>query len=769
MKPLYIAFLLPLLSFAAKVESPTGSRITPPTIASVSPRGVARGTTVEITVEGFNLAKTAAVYLSEAGIEAQVLRIKEVPDQPDVRLGSNGTASTIDLGPLPPRHQVTLELTIKSSVPVGPVDFRLLTPLGTTPTARFVVEPFFGEAPDREPNDTPEDAFEAFLPAIFAGTISKPGDVDYFKIQAEAGEEVSFYDSAPLLGSAMRPVVTILDVDQHTLHEFIEDRARPAFSYKFEKAGSYYVRIADYEEGGSANHTYRLLAGKLPVVLSAFPLGVERGKTADIALRGLNLGAASKISVKGEAADEDPDSVMVRPKTKAGVAFNRVRLALGSDPEIPASASPQPITLPVTVNGRLTAREQLFRFHARKDEKVVVEVNARRLGSPLDSLVEVLDANGKPIERATVRAVLETSLTLRDHDSVGRGLRLLSYAGLQPGDLMMTGSEIIRVETIPPNPDNDTVFEAFNNERITRLDTTAEAHAMDSPIYKVELAPPGSKFPPNGLPVVHLTYRNDDGGPGYSKDSLLHFTTPVDGDYLVRLTDVRGLSGEDFSYRLTVHHPEPSYRLAVSPRNPNVPAGGRIPLTITAIRMDGFDGPIPVSVKNLPPGLHATDATILPGDVRTTILLSADPDAKLASAAPLLLNDTHDKLSLISVIPRADVEMTAVTKAITLEPGGTADVEVAIRRNNGFGGRVPVEVRNLPPGVEVADTGLNGVLVNENETRRTFTLRMLPTAKPLSQPIYASGLVETRAGGQQNSFATEAIQLTIKGAAKGAQ
>ena len=775
MKPNVILFTLAaslaVYLFGAKVDWPTGNRITPPTISSIAPRGVARGTTVELNVEGFNLAKTSAVYFSEPGIQAQILRIKELPDLPDVRLGSNGTQSTIDLGPLPPRYQVTIELDIDAAVPAGPVDFRLKTPLGTTPVGRFVVEPFYGEAPDREPNDTPEEAFETFLPAILAGAISKPGDVDYFKIQATAGEEIVFYDSAPLLNSALRPVIAIFDADQKPVREFTEERGRPSFSQKFEKAGTYYIGISDYEDGGSGNHTYRIMAGKLPVLRSAFPLGLERGKTAQISLTGFNLGAASKLDLKGEPSADDPDSVMIRPKT-----FNRIRLALGSEPETLSSGknsslvNAQAIELPATVNGRLTAADNFFRFHARKGEKVIVDVNARRLGSPLDSLIEILDREGKPIERATVRAVLETSLTLNDHDSVRRGLRLLSYAGLQPGDFMMVGSEIVRVETIPPNPDNDTVFESFNGERITYFDTSAESHAMDTPIYKVQIAPPGAKFPPNGLPVAHLTYRNDDGGPGYGKDSRLHFTAPADGDYVVRLCDVRGLQGEDYAYRLTIRQPQPSYKLTATPRNPNIPAGGRIPLTVTALRLDDFDGPIDVMVKDLPPGLHATKGTILPGDVRTTLLLSADADAKLAGAAPLVVVDStghpadpDDKLKLISIASKADIDMTAVTKEAVLEPGGTVDVEVAIQRNNGFAGRVPVEVRNLPPGVEVTDTGLNGVLLNENETHRTFTLHMLPTAHPHSQPIYASGLIETRAGGQQNSFATEAIQLTIKG------
>src|SRR5207248_5424325 len=159
-----------------------GKRITPPTISSVSPQGISRGATVEMTVEGFNLARASAIYFSQPGIKARIVRIKELPDLPDIRLGSNGTPSTIDLGPLPPRNQVTIELDVSPEAEVGPVSFRLITPLGASPEAKFLVEPYYGERPDREPNDTPETAFETDLQTIRLGASSKPGDVDYHKI-----------------------------------------------------------------------------------------------------------------------------------------------------------------------------------------------------------------------------------------------------------------------------------------------------------------------------------------------------------------------------------------------------------------------------------------------------------------------------------------------------------------------------------------------------------------------------------------------------------
>jgi hypothetical protein len=109
----------------------------------------------------------------------------------------------------------------------------------------------------------------------------------------------------------------------------------------------------------------------------------------------------------------------------------------------------------------------------------------------------------------------------------------------------------------------------------------------------------------------------------------------------------------------------------------------------------------------------------------------------------------EDHLKLISLMPRADILMTAETKEVSIEPGGKAEITVSIARQGDFRGRVPVEVRNLPPRVRVLDVGLNGVLLNEDESRRSFTIEALPNAEPVDQLIYVSGEIETRSGQQK--------------------
>ena len=762
------------LIVAQKAEDwPSGTRITPPTISRVSPRGIARGMTVEMEIEGFNLARASAIYFSGKGVTGKILRVKELPDVADIRLGSNGGLSTVDLGPLPPRNQITVEIDISPEAQIGPVNFRVLTPLGTSPMGTFLIEPFYGEAADSEPNDTIDNAPEVYLPAIFVGTISRNGDVDTYKIKARANQQIVFENGAMLLGSTLQPVVRILGEDQSILAEFGQDGgdSTRVFAHRFEKAGTYYVQITDFQQSGSAGHIYRLKAGEFPVVTGLYPLGLQLGKSAKIHAEGLNVGDGN-FEVQGTPSDRDAFALMAHPKLSTGKTFNEVRLELGQHPEVEARAGVNQLAIPSTVNGRLKT-EAAFRFRAKKGEKLVFEVTARRAGSNVDSFLEVLDGNGKSIEHTVLRPVWETTAVLRDADSAARGIRLNTWNAVQVGDYMMFGAEVLKVSAMPKSPDDDMVFENFNGQRISYFGTSAESHAIDSSIYKVQVHPAGSTFTPNGLPLTHLYYRNDDGGPGYGKDSLLQFTAPADGEYQLKLSDVRGELAKAESYRLTARHPEPDFRLTMNPRNVNVAPGSAVPITIQAFRMDGFDGPIPLTVEGLPKGVTATAAVVPPGQVFATILLNSDADTVTdAKAYPIEVvgkvgaqsryANQEDNLKLLSRMQKPDIKMSAITRVVEIEAGGTAEVNLSVERLNGFKGRVPVAVLNLPPSVRVLDVGLNGVLVNEDETKRGFTLAALAGSENLEQVIYVAGIIETRSP-QQNQFAApEAILLRVK-------
>ncbi len=754
----YLPFLLAASLFA---QSP---RTTPPTVQNISPRGIARGMTAELVIEGFNLAKASAIYFSDRRVTGKILRVKELPDLPDIRIGANGTQSSIDVGPLPPRNQVTVEVDIAPEAEIGDVSFRLLTPLGTSPEGTLLIEPYVGEAPDQEPNDTLAGAFETYLPAVLTGVIAKPGDLDHFKINARAGQSIVVENSSMKVGSTLQPVIAILDASGAVLRTYGEDGETLTFTHKFDKAGVHYLRIADYERSGRASHQYRIKVGEFGFVSLNYPLGLQRDSVAKINLTGHNVPAT--VQAKGTPLPEDPFSTYLRPEG----AYNRVKLALGRDPELLVTQPSPQLTLPVTLNGKLDKATPVhkFPFTAKKGQTLVFEVMARRLGSPLDTTIEVLTAAGKPIELAAVRPVVETFTTLRDHDSTQPGVRITHWNNINAGDYMMLGREIVRVAELPRGPDEDIRYEQLNGQRVTFFNTAAEAHAIDKAIYKVQIHPPGTQFAPNGLPVTRIYAQNDDGGPGFDKDSYLTFTAPADGAYQLAVRDVTGATGP---YRLNIREPRPDFRLSVNPRNPNVPRGGTIPLTVTASRLDGYSGPIDLSFSNLPKGFTVSKGRI-EANQNTGVLLLSAPDVPVAEAFPFQVTGAalgvtrqaspEDNLKLIAVGGNPDVIMTSTTRSVELAPGETAAIQVKISRHNGFAGRVPVDVVNLPPRVKLPDFGLNGVLLNEGETERTFYIEATPAAEPGDYTIAVAGRVETRSNQQNLSAAPETISVRIK-------
>jgi hypothetical protein len=227
---------------------------------------------------------------------------------------------------------------------------------------------------------------------------------------------------------------------------------------------------------------------------------------------------------------------------------------------------------------------------------------------------------------------------------------------------------------------------------------------------------------------------------------------------------------------MTVAAPAPDYELFVSPSNPNVPRGGRVPVTVFAWRRDGFDGPIDVSLAGLPNGITATRGTILPGESSVSVTLSAADDAaddltplnvlgRATIAGRAIEHEARadEKVSVVSLATPPDVRVVSVTPdVVELAPGGRAKVTAKIARANGFAGRVPLSVNNLPFRVTVPDIGLNGILITEEQDSRTFEIVADANASPVEQTLYVTARVETN-GGTSSEHTSTPIRIRIVG------
>jgi len=758
-------------SFAAPLRS--DERVIPPAIARIWPVGIQRGTTATFTLDGRNLSDIKAVVFDSAGISAKVMQITDAEEEK--RVLPPGLVETEAPVPKGKRQMAAIEVTAAIDVTPGLHWFRVRTPLGTSNLWPFDAGSF-PEVFAREKSTERADVQPrpANLPATLVGTIAVPGQKDSYAFDGRAGEELVFQVVASRLGSKLESLLVLRNDSGKVLAESgqYETRADAVLTYKLPQAGKYTLSITDREKGGSADHFYRIDAGPLPYITQVFPLGVRAGEPATVSVTGVNLGDMREVKVTPPAAAKGWITMPLKVKSNGSWSLDTVKLAVGNDPELleqepnnsPAQA--RTVSLPVTINGHIyggakdggMADEDYFRFHARKDQKLTIEVAAARLGSPLDSVIEVLDTQGDSIPRATVRCLNETVTTLSDRDSRSPGIRLTSTSGFHERDYVMVGDELDQLVYIADQPDEDVRMRSADSLRWALLGTSPDVHSVNTPVYRVEILPPGAEFPPNGLPVFHLTWRNDDGGPGYGPDSRLNFVAPQDGDYILHLKDVRGLEGQAFAYRLSLHDANPDYELRAEPENPNVPKGGSAFVTVNANRVQGYEGPIEITAEGLPAGVTASAATIPAGQDSTVILLSADASAPVDALPTAFKIVGHAKtngrdlarvanedepLGLASVIPPPDAVVTAGPSHITLEPGQDVKVTLHVERRKGFEGRVPCTVRNLPPGVRVVNVGLNGVLVTESQTSRTFTLHAEDWAKPITQPFYVVAEVES--------------------------
>lgn len=810
----------------------------PPTLQAVAPNGAQRGTRATLVLKGTNIDKPSDIFFSESGFSTKITAVREIPEKPGPRKPV-GTEAPID--DKARKYEVTAEVTIAPDVPHGVHAFRLITPLGVSNLLRFAVSSL-PEVTESSLNGPA--ARKLMFPAAIVGKLAKPAEVDEYGFEARAGEELVFQMVARPLGSRLDSVLRLLDRERRVIAENNDfDLSRDSvLTWRVAETGRYALTVEDVEHGGGAEgFEYRVYAGALPYLASVFPLGVAAGSEGTIAASGVNLGGAPNLHITGDRAALIGRAIPVAVTAPAGHTLNRKPLALGSYPEAIESepnddpAGAQTLAVPSTVNGRIwtaaggpglgaAARSaeaaslgargpegrgadgadptrsgsrdrDVFRFHARKGQRLVFDVAAQQLDSPLDSVIEVLDAAGRVVPRAAIRCVSQTEIALNDPDSNRRSMRLATWNEIAPNDYLFIGDELLQVESMPTHPDADLILRGYRGARTTLLDTSARNHSVGEAVYKVEIHPPGARLEPNGMPVFQIDYVNDDGGPRFGdRDSRLHFEAPADGDYFLRLSDVRGLEGERFAYRLTVREPAPDFALTFDPKSFNIPRGGRVSVTLTAERRDGFDEPIDVEVLDLPPGLTATAGRIPAGATTAVIMIAAAEDASLTARKAVLPSmhramarfdvpgvvalkvvgramvsgrevvrdaESMEPLPVVALAPPPDLVVTTDASSIELVPGEEVRLTVKVERRNGFAGRVPIAVMNLPHGVRVDDIGLNGVMITEQETTRVVHIVAERWVEPQTQPILVVGRVEVNSP-LRNEAAAMPVALVIK-------
>ena len=258
-------------------------------------------------------------------------------------------------------QRMVLTLRIAPDAEPGVREFRLRTPekrgaLQMTNPLRFYVGtvPEFQEQLYQLPPRTRQPVTFTF-PAALNGQI-EPGETDSFRFRLAGNEQVHFALKGrllnPYIGDGVpgnfQPVLEVKDETGKSL-AFADDNyfdPDPVLNFTAPRDGVYTLEIRDALYRGRADFVYRIDARRGPWRRPALvPPGCELPEYCEHA-------AAREV-----------------------------------------------LTLPALISGTVEAPGTVrkFRFRAEKGQEIVGEVFARRQGSPLDSLLKILDPQGKQI------------------------------------------------------------------------------------------------------------------------------------------------------------------------------------------------------------------------------------------------------------------------------------------------------------------------------------------------------------------------------------
>ena len=252
-----------------------------PVLKALEPRGAQRGQALKVTLVGEALQPGAEITTTLPGAFS---RLTSSPEKGDSEL------------------PLLLQLKEDAAPGLYPVRVRtegglsniLLFAVGTLPET-VEAESLLKEKERNEKltNDLPASAEKLAVPITVNGTLVGP-DQDYYRFTAKAGERWVFEVDARRAGSAIDPVVRVVNaggkelaVNNDAPGASVDARAEVTFA----QAGEYLVLVHDAKYSDQDQNFYRLKIGSYPYAESMFPLGGQRGKTVDVSLTGGSLTA----------------------------------------------------------------------------------------------------------------------------------------------------------------------------------------------------------------------------------------------------------------------------------------------------------------------------------------------------------------------------------------------------------------------------------------------------------------------------------------------
>lgn len=342
-----------------------------PSMEKVTPPIGTRGSSFTVAVVGSGLSDVKKVVFYEPGLSCSSI---EVVQDDEIRL------------------QIAAETNCK----LGSYPFRLSGPNGVSEIRSITLTPFSMLSE--------EEASKKVTTGTFTILGSLEGDsIDSYEIELKEGETFSAEVHAMRLGAGFLDTkLELLDSDGSSIVTSDDSpltQQDPSFSIRVPKSGKYRLSITSVDGRADADSPYALHVGSFPRPYGIFPIGVSAGSEQQVVaihddpkLKAEYTVTSDRISM-GTRGFEISQNGTSCPSLIPLRVFDGSVVYAGKEPNQSATSTN---TVPCSIQGAILDKGQTDKvsFVAQKSGLHRIEVYASRVGSKLDSVIELRDSEG---------------------------------------------------------------------------------------------------------------------------------------------------------------------------------------------------------------------------------------------------------------------------------------------------------------------------------------------------------------------------------------
>lgn len=687
-----------------------------PQLDVINPRGGQRGTEVNVTFHGQRLDQPQDVLFYGPGITLKNLTPKK--DQ-------KSATATFVIAPNAALGEHKMRLRCK-----GGLSYLRSFWVGQFPS----VQEAKSEDHKKDLNDTFDHPQDVPMNVTIHG-VALNEDADYYRVQAKKGQRLSVEVEGLRLGRMLfDPYVAILDSKRFELavnddHPLLKRDC--ATSVIIPEDGAYTILIRESSYRGEAKCQYRLHLGNFPRPTTVYPPVVKKGEIGNFTFIGDASGPLThKIKATGEAIFPSgkitsPSGIPIRYSNLSSVEeIEPNNFLREATPEIAPAA-------PVAFQGILSENEDQdwFRFFAKKDQNLRIQVFARSLRSPVDSIIQLRSVKDKK------------TLANNDDQSQGTPDSRIDFKVPTDGEyalsirdqLYRSGSDFIyRIEIAPRKPSFDMTLRAANRNddqlhkvisiprgnrllvapTINRANIACDVHIASPKLPTgVTLTAPPALRNHTSLPLLFEAAPDAPIGAGLYTIAGKDPETGLTGNFHERMDIVAinnlgtFLTHHDDRIAIVVTEEAP-YQLRLSIPPVPIVQNGTINLKITADRAEGFDKKIKITLPWKPPGINAPSSVdILEGENEAFLTLNANGDAAAGDYDIAVLGTAYLKgeVRVSSKFQQLKITEPYLNLSLDLaatELGKNTQIIAQLEHLKLFSGEAELSVQALPHGVK---------------------------------------------------------------------